>query len=102
MIDEQKLELVVPEEIEDPIRLDQYLTAELSAQFEDLTRSRIQKLIDDGKVEVDEKPGKAGAKLRGGEAITIVVPADVPLEVKAENIPLNVVFEDADLIVINK
>ena len=35
MIDEQKLELVVPEELEEPIRLDQYLTAELSVQFED-------------------------------------------------------------------
>ncbi|HEY9789243.1 MAG TPA: RluA family pseudouridine synthase, partial [Candidatus Obscuribacterales bacterium] len=102
MIEEQKLELLVPEEMEDPIRLDQYLAAELSGQLADFTRSRIQKLIDEGKVEVDEKPGKAGAKLRGGEAITIVVPADVPLEVKAQEIPLNIVFEDADLIVVNK
>jgi 23S rRNA pseudouridine1911/1915/1917 synthase len=102
MNSERKLELLVPEDIDAPVRLDQYLTAELADQFEDLSRSRIQKLIDEGRVTVDEKGGKAGARLRGGELISLLVPADVRLEIEAENIPLSVIYEDSDLIVINK
>jgi 23S rRNA pseudouridine1911/1915/1917 synthase len=102
MDEERQIEIEVPDELEQPTRLDQYLTAELASQFDYLTRSRIQKLIDAGKVSVDSRAGKAGAKLKGGEVISIVIPADVRLEVKAQDIPINVVFEDADLIVVNK
>jgi 23S rRNA pseudouridine1911/1915/1917 synthase len=102
MDEERQIELDVPDELEQPTRLDQYLTTELAPQFDYLTRSRIQKLIDAGKVRVDSRPGKAGGKLKGGEVISIVIPADVRLEVKAQNIPIDVVFEDADLIVVNK
>lgn len=102
MENERRIDIEVPDELERHIRLDQYLTTELAPQFDYLTRSRIQKLIDAGKVSVDEKAGKAGAKLRGGELISIVVPADVRLEIKAEDIPLHVIYEDADLIVVNK
>lgn len=102
MNEERTIDIEVPEELEQPTRLDQYLTAELAEQFDYLTRSRIQKLIDAGKVLVDAKAGKAGGRLRGGELINIVVPADVRLEIKAQDIPLDIVFEDADLVVVNK
>jgi 23S rRNA pseudouridine1911/1915/1917 synthase len=102
MNEERRIELEVPDELDEQPRLDQYLTAELAPQFDYLTRSRIQKLIDSGAVTVDDKAGKAGAKLRGGELVSIVVPADVRLEVLAQDIPLNIVFEDQDLIVVNK
>jgi len=102
MDEERRLEIEVPEEFEESCRLDQYLTAELALQFEFLTRTRIQKLIAAGKVSVNEKPAKAGAKLRGGEVIAITVPADVRLEIKAEDIPLEIIFEDSDLVVVNK
>lgn len=102
MNDERRLEIEVEEELEEPIRLDIYLTNELAPQFEYLSRSRIQKLIADGKVSCNGKQGKPGVKLQGGEYIEVVVPPDVRLEVKAENLPLDIVFEDADLVVVNK
>lgn len=102
MDEERRLEIEVPEEVDRLLRLDQYLTVELALQFDFLTRTRIQKLIDAGKVSVNEKLAKAGIKLRGGEIISIVVPADVRLEIKAENIPLEIIYEDADLVVVNK
>lgn len=102
MNEERVIDIEVPDELDTTIRLDQYLTAELAPQFEYLTRSRIQRLIDAGKVRVDEKEGKAGVKLKGGEVISIVIPGDVLLEVKAEDIPLDIIYEDAELVVVNK
>lgn len=97
-----QLEIVVPEELASPTRLDQFLTAELSHEFAHLNRTRVQKLIAEGQVQVDEKPGKAGLRLHGGEVLQVVVPADVPLDLQAEDIPLDIVFEDEHLAVINK
>ena len=102
MDEERRLELVVPDDMEEPARVDQFLTSELSDQFDRLSRSRIQKLIDEAKVAVDGKIAKAGLKLKGGERLSITVPADVPLDVKAQDIPLDVIYEDDDLIVVNK
>jgi 23S rRNA pseudouridine1911/1915/1917 synthase len=102
MNEEQKLEILVPEDLAEPVRLDQFLTSELSMQWEYLSRSRIQKLITEGQVKLDEKPAKAGTKLHGGENIVVIVPADVPLALTAQDIPLDVVFEDDHLIVVNK
>jgi 23S rRNA pseudouridine1911/1915/1917 synthase len=102
MNEERRITLKVSEDGELPVRLDQYLTSELASQFEHFTRSRIQKLIDEGKVLVGEKQGKSGLKLRGGEDVSIVIPADVSLALKAQDIPLDIVFEDSDLVVVNK
>lgn len=80
-------------------RLDLYLTDKL----EDLTRSRLQKLIESGAVLVNENAAtKSGTKLRAGDIIEINVPDPVPLEAMAEDIPLDIVFEDENLLVINK
>jgi 23S rRNA pseudouridine1911/1915/1917 synthase len=102
MNEECRLEIIVPEELDAPTRLDQFLTGELAQDFQHLNRTRIQKLIADGQVQVDDKPAKAGIRLRGGEVVQVVVPADIPLDLQAENIPLDIVFEDESLAVINK
>ncbi|HMY52845.1 MAG TPA: RluA family pseudouridine synthase [Candidatus Obscuribacter sp.] len=79
-------------------RLDQYLSLKLT----DFSRARLQKLIEDGAVKVNEKPAKAGQKLRPGDLISLDLPDPVPLDAVAEEIPLAIVFEDENLLVINK
>jgi 23S rRNA pseudouridine1911/1915/1917 synthase len=91
--------LKVEEQIDVP-RLDAFLSAQLADRA--LSRSRIQKLIDDGKVLVDGKRAKSALKLYGGESIEISVPEAEPLTLKAEDIPLKIIYEDEQLIVINK
>ena len=69
----------------------------------DLSRAHIQRLIDEKRLLVNGKPGKSGAKLRGGEALTLFIPAAQPLaHLEPENIPLEVIYEDEAVIVINK
>lgn len=80
-------------------RLDQFLTAHLGG----LSRSRVQLLLEQGAVTVDGRRGKASAKLRGGERIAVSGdPHPAPLKAVPEAIPLEVVYEDADLAVIDK
>ncbi len=84
-------------------RLDQFLAQFLTAQGEGVSRSRVQLLMEQGDVLVDGKREKASLKLRGGERIDITgEPRPAPLKATAEDIPLDVVFEDADLAVVNK
>ena len=80
-------------------RLDHFL----ATQLEGVSRSRVQLLIDQGDVLVDGQPHKASLKLRGGEHITITgEPHPAPLKAVPEAIPLDVVYEDVDLAVVNK
>ena len=80
-------------------RLDHYLTLCLSS----VSRARVQDLISEGKVLVNDSPAKASLKLRGGERISVLGDAQrTPLKAIAEEIPLNIVYEDDDLAVINK
>jgi 23S rRNA pseudouridine1911/1915/1917 synthase len=80
-------------------RLDLFLTT----QLEGVSRSRVQLLLDQGDVLVNGEREKASMKLRGGERITVSgEPHPAPLKATAEDIPLDVVFEDADLAVVNK
>jgi 23S rRNA pseudouridine1911/1915/1917 synthase len=80
-------------------RLDQFLVAQLDG----VSRSRIQLLLDQGGILVDGKSAKASHKLHGNEAITVTGEAQPPpLRAIPEEIPLHIVFEDADLAVINK
>ncbi len=81
------------------LRLDQFLVSRLP----DVSRARVQELIDQQKVLVDGKPGKRSLKLRGGEKIETLAQAErPPLRAIAEDIPLDIVYEDEDLAVINK
>lgn len=79
-------------------RLDVFLAGRRS----DLSRSRIRKLIDDGLVTVDGKPGKPSTRLNVGQTITLELPPPSPAELQPWDVPLSVVFEDNDLIVIDK
>jgi 23S rRNA pseudouridine1911/1915/1917 synthase len=80
-------------------RLDHFLVSQLA----DTSRSRIQQLIAQEKVLVDGKSARASLQLRGGEQIEVVGEAErPPLRAIAEEIPLDVVYEDDDLAVVNK
>jgi 23S rRNA pseudouridine1911/1915/1917 synthase len=84
-------------------RLDQFLAQSLTAALEGVSRSRVQLLIDQGDVLVNGLREKASLKLRGGERIDITgEPRPAPLKAMAEEIPLDVIYEDADLAVVNK
>lgn len=80
-------------------RLDQYL----ASQLPDVSRARVQQLIERGEVIVNEAAGKPSLRLRGGEQIVVTGPPSAPpLRAIAEEIPLDIVYEDDDLAVINK
>lgn len=79
-------------------RLDVYLTDKL----EDISRSGIQKWIGDGLVLVNGKKAKSNYKLRKADKISMAVKEPETLNIEAENIPLDILYEDGDLIVVNK
>ena len=80
-------------------RLDQFL----AAQLHETSRARVQQLISQNLVLVNDVAAKASLRLRGGERIAVLAAAESPpLRAVAEDIPLDIVFEDADLAVINK
>ena len=80
-------------------RLDTFL----AQQMEEVTRSRLKKLIEGGQVCVDEKTvTKAGTEIRKGAQVMITVPEAVEYTAKAENIPLDILYQDADFAIINK
>ena len=79
-------------------RLDSFLAAALP----DTTRSAAARLIETGRVTVNGRPASKSCKLSGGETVTVVLPDPEPIEALPQNIPLDVVYEDADVIVVNK
>jgi 23S rRNA pseudouridine1911/1915/1917 synthase len=84
-------------------RIDKFLAAQAAAAGEALSRTRVQALIEEGLVAIDGKPvGDTGTKLREGQTVSITVPEAAPAEPMGETIPLDIVFEDAHLIVIDK
>ena len=75
----------------------------LSEQTDEFTRSRIKKLIEEGNVAVNGAPTKkAGAEIKAGDRVELTVPEATEYAVKPENIPIEIVYEDADLAVVNK
>lgn len=78
-------------------RIDKFISEKL-----DLSRSRIQKLIDDGFVTVDGKLVKSSYKLEIGQVVMVEIPDACPVEITAEEIPLDILYEDNDVIVVNK
>ena len=93
----RKLEIEVPANTFG-IRLDLFL-ANLNL---DLSRSRIQRLISDQNILVDGRPTKPSYKIKGKEKITIKIPPLEKLSLEPEEIPLDIVYEDSDLLVVNK
>ena len=79
-------------------RLDAYLAEALP----ELTRSAAARLCQEGQVTAGDKPLGKNARLNGNETITVTLPDPEPMEAVAQDIPLDVVYEDSDVIVVNK
>ena len=78
-------------------RLDVFLSEKL-----DKTRSAVKKLVDDGEITVGGNKVKAGRVLKIGEEISVNIPDPVKLDLEAENIPLDIIYQDKDIAIINK
>jgi 23S rRNA pseudouridine1911/1915/1917 synthase len=89
---------LVVEERDAGTRLDRYL----AAQLPELSRTRIQELIESGLVLIDGSPTKGAYRLRVGQKLAVTAQARPPLRAEAESIPLDILYEDADVIVVNK
>ena len=74
----------------------------ISEQLPELTRSGIQRLCGEGRVLVDGRACEKSFKLKGGEVVALAIPPARQLEMPAQSIPLDIVYEDESLIVINK
>lgn len=85
-------------ETEAGTRLDKYL----ADMVEDLTRSAAVLLLEDGKVTVNKKSAAKNYKIKTRDEVEISIPEPVEYEAKAENIPLDIVYEDDSLLVVNK
>ena len=92
-----KIVITVPEE-SDGTRADKFL----AEAIDHLTRSALQKLISAGNVEINGKAISKSKVLKEGEDITVFIPDAVSLDVEAENIPLDIYYEDDDLLVVYK
>lgn len=93
------LRLLVGEEAEGE-RLDKFLAEETEAH---LSRERLKRLVRDGQVRVNGQPqSKASLRLKEGDEVLLAVPDAVPMSLPATGIPLEIVFEDTDLLVVNK
>ena len=90
--------LLIVDEKDEGLRIDKYLTQ----IFEDKSRSFIQGLIEKENVKVNDKLPKSNYKLRKSDEIEIIIPEPEILRVEAENIPINILYEDEDVIVVNK
>lgn len=80
------------------MRLDKYL----SLKLEDLSRSAAVNLIDNGNVLINGARSVKNYKLKTGDCVSVQIPKPVEYRAEAENIPLDIVYEDADLLVVNK
>lgn len=96
-VETQKVELIVDAEY-NGIRIDKYL----SMVQTELSRSYIQKLIEDNGILLEGMPVKANLKVKTGQNVTIIKPALKEAEIVSEDIPLDIIYEDKDIIVINK
>lgn len=92
---EQKHEIIITEP---GMRADKAISAALPA----LSRSAVQALIQDGRVLCNGAPVQKSTKLPVQSVLTVEIPPARPLEVVAQNIPLDIVYEDGDLLVVNK
>lgn len=80
------------------VRLDAWIAKENT----DLSRTMIQKLIEEGQIKVNGQTKKMSYKVQLGDVITIHLPPVKDLDLKPQNIPVEVVYEDEDIIVVNK
>lgn len=86
------------EETDAGLRLDKYL----SEKMEGFTRSFLQKLMKDGQITVDGQAAKAGYRIKPAQTVKITLPPAIDTEIVPENIPLDILYEDEDLLIVNK
>ncbi len=79
-------------------RLDAYV----SSQIKDLSRNYAESLIEEGRITVDGEAQAKKYKVKAGQQVNVIYPEPTKLDVTAQNIPLNIVYEDEDVIVVNK
>lgn len=79
------------------VRIDVFLSEQLN-----LTRSHIKKLCDDGNVKCGEKPVKASKIVKKGDQIEVLLPENKNLDIEPKNMPLNIIYQDQDVAVIDK
>jgi 23S rRNA pseudouridine1911/1915/1917 synthase len=89
--------LLINEELEGE-RLD----ACIAEQFEYLSRSMVQTLLADGQITIDGKIHKASYRVKEGEEIRVRIPAPQEVNITAQDIPLEIVYQDKDIVIINK
>ena len=94
---QDKTTLLVDEDLEGE-RLDVFV----AERMETLSRSQIKRLIEDGQVWVDGKVRKSSYRVKTGEVVAVEVPQDAPVRLQPENIPLEIIFQDSDVVVFNK
>lgn len=94
---EAGLETVTAEAEDAGTRADVFLAAKLG-----VSRSNMQKLLENGRVKRGEKIIKANYKVRAGEMFVVDIPEPEPIEAVPENIPLDIIYEDDDVVVLNK
>lgn len=92
------MEILHPASEEAGLRLDVYLTQALP----ELTRSAAARLVEAGQVLCNGRRPPKSYRVTGGEAIAVTLPDPVPLDAQPEDIPLDIVYEDGDIIVVNK
>ena len=80
-----------------PKRIDAYIAEQL-----ELTRSHAAHLLEQGNVTVGGKTVGKSQKVKAGDSVTVIIPDPVPLEAEAQDIPLEIVYEDSELLVVNK
>ncbi|HUL33854.1 MAG TPA: RluA family pseudouridine synthase [Candidatus Eisenbacteria bacterium] len=80
------------------LRLDRFV----SANHSDLSRTRVQELVKSGMVLLNSKPVKDSHKVRAGDIVEVIACPRPPLKAEAENIPLDILYEDDDLLAVNK
>ena len=78
------------------------LDAFLARSLPDLTRSAAQRMLEEGAVTLGGKPAKKNTKTAPGDVVEVTLPDPQPVEVVPQNIPLDIVYEDPDLLVLNK
>ncbi len=93
----RRIEIRVP-----PGKIPERLDVFLARQVGEITRSKVQEMIQSGEVTVDNKTSKPSYKIRPGDLIKLEVLSRPPLDLTAEDIPLEIVYEDEWLVVINK
>lgn len=74
----------------------------IAGRCPELSRARVQALIDDGCVTLDDRPASAAKKVAAGQRIALAIPPPVPAQPQPEALPLTILYEDADILVVDK